>query len=741
MVIRMDTSQSITLTVTEIVQATGISRRTIARRANKENWQHEESNGKGGIQFNYYISRLPLDIQQACYEKMGIVALGSSLPVATHSYQTSHGKSFADTWTDETALNEDALRHPIVKRNLAIIRKVEECKPPDIKRRKWIETVALEYGLTFQTVYEILKKHYEKGVAGSIHRKSTKGKPKLWDSEAVEFWIRLCLKRSHRKINKKDLYEILALEAQKRDWVIGSYKSALWWYDKKATPQLLALQRGGMRALDNTLPPVLRDYSDLEPFEILVGDQHRFDFWVVDDDTGEVFRPEGYLWQDLRTRVIYGAAIDRRYDASLIGLALSIGVNIFGAFGSIYTDNGKPELSRYLMNIMEQMGTLDLNWQRTEDYPTDTFESDPEELNPLCIVPGTHKKAIVKNAKAKLIEGTFCKLEEIIRSKFRLAGSTKRLSDDIHAQDIDHKEAMQLAAQGKLPTFAEFAIIHYRALDYYNREKPHRGVLGEWSWKPIPKTTTPYDCLIQCYRHGWKPRILSEHAVNLIFLARQERKVDRGLIRFNNDYYEHDALIPMHGKWVDIRYNPMKLDDIIVFYDKEYICVATPITYSSMKDSDLAKKMILRKRERRKRISDEYRIMTKNVPDFRQYSEIPVIEKTAALIEADKKRRAEENYERNRVLTEEELRIKVEELERLQTLPIRPATKKPLTERPQFFMSDYARYDWCIRHEAQGGELSNEDKAFIEEYESQMEPQERDACQFRRNYWRENGVC
>ena len=36
--------------------------------------------------------------------------------------------------------------------------------------------------------------------------------------------------------------------------------------------------------------------------------------------------------------------------------------------------------------------------------------------------PGTHKKAIVKNAKAKMIEGTFDKLERILRSRFQYLG-------------------------------------------------------------------------------------------------------------------------------------------------------------------------------------------------------------------------------------------------------------------------------------------------------------------------------
>ena len=35
------------------------------------------------------------------------------------------------------------------------------------------------------------------------------------------------------------------------------------------------------------------------------------DDWVVDEDMGEVLRPEGYFWQDLRTRCLYGGVMKK----------------------------------------------------------------------------------------------------------------------------------------------------------------------------------------------------------------------------------------------------------------------------------------------------------------------------------------------------------------------------------------------------------------------------------------------
>jgi putative transposase len=554
-----------------------------------------------------------------------------------------------------------------------------------------------------------MKKYDKRGIAGIRHSKSTAGKPKTWTPDAIELWIGLCLKREHRKIDRKDLYrDCLIPECLKRGWNYGCYESANWWYDRRVNPQLLALQHGGMRALDNVLPPVLRDYSDLQPFELLVGDQHKFDRWVVDEETGEVFRQEAYLWQDLRTRIIYGAAIDKTYDSWLIGLALRIGIRCFGAFGSAYTDNGRPECSRYLMEILGNIRALGMEWQRTDETFMDVVDVDPEDINPHVIMPGTHKKAIVKNAKAKMIEGTFHILDNhIMTSHFRMPGATKKLSDDIHWQDVDQLEAKALAKAGKLLTDREHALLMYLAIDYYNREKAHRGVLREWAWKQKPSSVTPIDCLKACYDEGWRPKMISDEAADLIFLAKDSRIVHLGRISFAGEQYEHEQLLTRHKERVELRYNPMNTQELHIFDRGRYLCTAVPIEYSSMKDMDLAGRKIEEKRSRRKRFSEEFKKVTSIAPNFIEYSRVPQAEKVAALIGEDRKRRALEQKEISKQLTTEQLEAGVAKLEETGSLPRK--TTKPLPPRPGYFKDDQTRYEWCIRFEAAGGSLSHDD--------------------------------
>jgi len=708
----------------ELAGSLGITKQSLLERAKKESWPCEVINKRGDRR--YHIKDLPPDIQKALAKKDAVPV--SLIPqLAPEAQLTAYKKlsiynEIANTvpnmpaWTPERAIGMDVLRDPKVQKRARMVQEAQRI-PKGWKKRAWIESVAVKHGTTFQTVYRYLKRYEERGLAGLKHTKKTQGKPKTWSPEAIDFWVGLCLKREHRKIDKLRLYQILCHEALKRGWNVGTYQSAMWWLDKKVSPQLLALQRGGLRALDNTLPPVLRDYSDLEPFELLVGDQHRFDFWVVDEETGEIFRPEGYFWQDLCTRLIYGGALDRKYDSYLIGLALRMGLMIFGAFGSIYTDWGKPELSRYIMGILKDIRSIGLDAAREVDVPFESEGLDPEEINPLAIIPGTHKKAIVRNAKAKMIEGTFDKLQHILRSVFLVPGYVKDLGGSAEENEVDEKELRRLAEAGKLLTFWEFARILMKAMDYYNNERPHRGVLREWKDRPKPKSATPMDALRARYTAGWRPGPVSKEAIDLIFLPRARRTVDRGRITFQNEQYEHEALVELNGTRVECRYDPLDPGWVMVFRGGKYLCTAQPVEYSSMKDRELASRKIAEKARTRKGFILEYKRYTSAIPDFRQFSEVPAIEKAAALIGKDKQKRLEEQKKISGP-SDEEILAGVERIENYRPAPVRP-----------LFSSKLDRYRWILEQEAAGAELDQEDIEFKANYEMGMNESAREYWQ------------
>lgn len=704
------------LSANRLAEITGKTVQAIHQRAKRDGWRFEviigRGKGRGKPRKEFDLSSLPTDVQRSVVDSSGacasmIPALAPEVAIDAQMRLVDVDAAFdarpSDSW-ESGGMDMAVLRDPRVKRLAGIVREALEV-PKGWKKTKWLKAVAVKHNTTKATLYKWIKKYEKEGLSGLSHTKGNAGQPKAWNPEAVDYWVGLCLKRSHRKISKEALYGILEVEAAKQGWSIGTYGSALWWLNKKVTPQLTALQRGGSRALDNMLPPVVRDYSDLAPFEILVGDQHRFDFWVVDDDTGDLFRPEGYFWQDLRSRLFYGGAVDKKYDSQLIGLALRIGINIFGAFTAIYTDNGKPELSRYVMGIMGDMRTLGLDARQTVDAPFDSADPD-EALNPCVIAPGSHKKAIVKNAKAKMIEGTFMNLERVLRDVIRLPGYVKRLTDCPEDQDIDTDEVQRLHRAGKLPLFSEYVPALFRAMEYYNREKVHRGVKNEWIWTPKPKTATPMDCLKRCYLDGWRPRWLSAEAVDLVFMAREPRGrvVDRGRVLFRSTLYEHDDLVGLSGKRVDIRFDPMDLSGLLVFSGGRFVCRAVPVEYSSMKDQDLASRKIEQKRKLRKSCVEEYRRLTSGVPDFLNYSQVPQIERDAAEVAAARLRDAAQASPGP--VDTGRLDAEIRRIEAYQT-----------KDRP-IFSSQVERYRWCLD---QDGALIAEDVQFMAEYAAGMD--------------------
>lgn len=633
------------VTAEQIARCIRRSKKRVQQMATEKGWDIVWENSNGGPCMSFWPHKLPVDIQ--------IVLARSSV---TLDYSLLHPEAQAvrselhfpvlniAKAIDSPTIPQPASNLTLTESQSKNIQIVNEAlnRPREYqgKNRKWIEIVGLKHGRSRAQVYRLLKDYGANGIDGLRHSKPTRDKALGWDDEALKYWIGLCLKRGHRKLNRKTIYNTLFMpEADKRDWRYGKYPNANKWANRLITPQLKALQNGGRRALDNILPPVLRDYSDLQPFEIICGDQHRWDFWVVDPETGEVFRPECYAFVDLGTRCFYGAALAKKYNSALIGLSLRVGVKTFGVFGGLYSDNGKPELSGRVADLLRELSKVGVSPKiHAGDLP-DCDEKDAPDQKPG--IP--HRKAIVRNAKAKLIERVFREIERIMVNDLMVPGYCKRLSDRSEWQEIDDHEVKQLAAAGKLITFPEFYRLMFEAMQIFNTKKPHRGILKEWRWKPRPREATPMDCLLKHYEEGWRPFKLSDEVADLVFLPEANRSVVQGRVEFNKEKYEHERLAPLTGQVVRLKYNPADPRWVLVFDDDSFICRAEPVEYSSMKDQDLASRKIREKRSLERICVDEYQALTCSIPDCRTYSTVSPADKAVALIGRDKRKRAEAN--------------------------------------------------------------------------------------------------
>ncbi|MFA5075616.1 MAG: Mu transposase C-terminal domain-containing protein [Candidatus Babeliales bacterium] len=745
-------------TLKEVSEMTGLHITTLSRLVKQQNIPYRLVKGKGGEHIEVNLQDWPSNIQERILlyiegkegenTPAAIAQTMVMLPALKPALALKAIKSIGFDEFPENSLVETArprTREEMIKyydqagpefavmmkpRVQKIVRIIEKAMAPPRGwgKRAWIEAVAEENKIAWQSLYRYIKRYEEKGIVGLAHTKSYQNQSRKWTPEAVDHWFGLCFKRDHRKIDRKYLYKILVVEAQKRGWTIGGEGSAYQKYRSYKKRYLLeAYQRGGMHALDNALPPILRNYSDLAPFECLVGDQHRKNRWVVDDLTGDVIRIEAYVWQDLRTRVIYGGACARHYSAYLMGLALRMGLRTFGTFSTVYTDNGQPEKSLYFNGILSNIRSYDMDWRQTINIPTNTLDVDAEEVYPATEDPQLHRLAIVQNAKAKMIEGTWRVLENIMTSVMLLPGDTKRLGDDIHHQDIDQEELKRLRDAGKLPLMSQYIIAFYRSIDYYNKEKPHRGVRKEWRRNFLPASGgfTPFDCLRACYEaDGWRPKCLSDRAIDLLFMMEETRIVNRGHIQAFNDTYVHDALLDLHGEQIQIRYDLVDYENLLVFHQGQYIGTATPIEYSSMKDQDLTRRKIMAKRSKAKEIYELYARLTRPIEDMRTYGSQEQIEQVAALVEDAKERKKLERIEQKREITQAELEAHITKME--QGFPLPAKTPRPIPGRPDYFLTAEDHWGWIVSYLKAGGELGEEDEAFKIEHLGKMNQGQRE---------------
>jgi hypothetical protein len=316
----------------------------------------------------------------------------------------------------------------------------------------------------------------------------------------------------------------------------------------------------------------------------------------------------------------------------------------------------------------------------------------------------------------------------------------KRLSASGEEQDVDELEIKKLAQDGKLLKFSEFLLTVVKAADFYNRERPHRGVLKEWTGRPRPSEVTPYQCLMACYEEGWRPVKISEEKLDLAFLWKETRTIDRGRIHFRTafaDIYEHEALNNLEGQ-VTIRFDPLDPGWILIYRDGDRICRAEPVEYSSMKDMGLAKRKIEEKARLRKYFITEYHRLTSQVPDLVQYSAIPgpaVTARTTPKLLQEKTESENLSAERisEQIAADVQACLDFEKTEEAACVDVEcPGRPLPIFEYPE------DRAEFYLQEKKRGVKLSAENEKWLKDFLAKA--LKTDACDYWQIVMKTNGI-
>ena len=443
-------------------------------------------------------------------------------------------------------------------------------RSPGIGKREAEMQLAQQFSLSLSTIHRYIKELSIYGEGGAP-KVSTQGRSMYaWSEESLAF-LRSIYLTSIRQIGggtMRNAYRLTSQEAIKHGWKIGSEASA-YKYLANLSPVLVEYANGGTRALDNKFW-ILRDLSLLRPFQVVVGDQHRFDFWCT-DEKGEYFRPECYLWLDMRTRLVYGLAFDRHYNSSTVLRALRVGVEHFGKFECTYNDNGTAEKSAWSDIVIEQLQSYGMRWgdDIANLYKDETGQYSVRDESGDIIgyaenISEWHKKnrrifAKVKNAKTKPIERFFSTLEQILRD-LCLPGFVKDLKLSAPEEEEATRRLEWQRKNGYILNFQEFIMAVARAVDIYNTR--HHASLGR----------SPLEELQIAKNNGFQQTYLNPADIEYIFFNRTTAVVQGDRVRLNGQFFagppltqdmvlnNRGSLVNLNKKRVELRYNPDNLD-------------------------------------------------------------------------------------------------------------------------------------------------------------------------------------
>jgi len=142
---------------------------------------------------------------------------------------------------------------------------------------------------------------------------------------------------------------------------------------------------------------------------------------------------------------------------------------------------------------------------------------------------------------------------------------------------------------------------------------------------------------------------------------------------------------------------------------------------------DLARQKIIQKRERRKKIAGSVRVLTAGIPDLRNYPDSD-LEKQAAAISADQRKRVIENKEFTKPVSQEAIDDHIKKMEA--GIAISKKAAKSLPERPQYFLDDLTRMEWITKQLRVGGTLTADDGVFRAQYLASQTESQREFWQY-----------
>ena len=355
--------------------------------------------------------------------------------------------------------------------------------------------------------------------------------------DQAQYSIEFCMELTERWL-KTDAPQYLPLP---------SYSSFYRRVQTDIPKPLEIMGREGMKAFNDRCGTYIRrTYEGMRSNEWWIADNHTFDVMTRDGD-GKIHRLYLTAFFDARSGIFTGCYVTSAPSSQATLIALRKGILKYGIPENIYVDNGREFLTR-------DVGGLG---HRQKKSTKDDFTPPPvfQRL-------GIHMtNAIVRNAKAKIIERRFRDVKERLSKLFptytggNVTEKPERLKAVLKSDEIPTDEAFTKAVED--------------ILTYYFNEQPYAGAVSADNGKSR----------MQVYRDNLhEKRVASEADLNLMLMrsTRSQKVSRRGVhVRIAGeqiDYISDELKARYFGESVYCRYDPENMATVRVYdLDDNYL--------------------------------------------------------------------------------------------------------------------------------------------------------------------------
>ena len=324
---------------------------------------------------------------------------------------------------------------------------------------------------------------------------------------------------------------------------LPSYASFYRRVQSEIPEPLEVMGREGMKAFrDRCAPYIRRTYESMASNEWWIADNHTFDV-MTQGANGQIHRLYLTAFFDARSGIFTGCYVTSAPSSQATLIALRKGILKYGIPENIYVDNGREFLTR-------DVGGLG---HRQKKSTKDEFTPPPvfERL-------GIHMtNAIVRNAKAKIIERRFRDVKERLSKLFPTYTGGNVLEKPERLKSV--------LKHGDIPTDEDFTCAVEDVLSYYMNERQYSGAVSA----DRGKTRT------EVYRdHLYERRVATEADLNLMLMrSTRSQKVGRRGVHITVagekiNYFNDELILNHFGESVYCRYDPENISEVRI-YDLE----------------------------------------------------------------------------------------------------------------------------------------------------------------------------